>query len=585
MSEVAGSDGLRWISDNVFDTTYPLWTRANVGEVLPEPPSPLGWDLVFEEGTILGWRDCMIRLGIEEHEIDAIRPEVIGVFGGYAYLGATLLRVWAERTPGFSAEMLDDAYFAGHPDVPPYTSEPWHENRRTTEVMTQWLGWVMGDMNQDELEVDRLEARAVRDGRPDFGTLSDAQLLERAISLKPLCRRLFNQHINQSAAASIAPGVISGVCAALGEAGKAMHLLAGIGGVDSAAPSYAMWDLSRGVRASDELTALFDSGFRGLNDRLRSADGADAKTFVVAFNSFLAEFGSRGPNEWDIYSPVWETDPDLALALLDRMLSTADDASPTAENANREAERLRVGAELTGALVGDSETHGQFVAALTSTATFLPGRERSKTNIIRVIGEIRMAVWEIGQRAVDRGELADARDACLLFVDELEQLVAGTLGDTIRLVEERGEHLDWLNTLEPPFIISSPPPPNTEWPERGLEVAAISAVGDQLTGLPGCAGNARGRAVIVNHPSDPGDLGPGDILVAPMTDPAWTPLFVPAAAVVVDVGAPLSHAIIVSRELGIPCVVSVNEATQRIPNGAIIEVNGDTGIVTIIELP
>ena len=84
---------------------------------------------------------------------------------------------------------------------------------------------------------------------------------------------------------------------------------------------------------------------------------------------------------------------------------------------------------------------------------------------------------------------------------------------------------------------------------------------------------------------DPTALAPGDILVAPITDPSWTPLFVPAAAVVVDVGAPLSHAIIVSRELGIPCVVSATNATKVIPDGALIEVHGDTGEVTIIELP
>ena len=120
----------RWIEDNQFDPKYPLWTRANVGEVLPEPPSPLGFDLVFEGGTVLGWRDCMLRLGIEEHEVHETRPEVIGVFGGYAYLGHTLLRVWAERTPGFSAENLDEAYLGGHPDVPPYQAEPWQRERQ-----------------------------------------------------------------------------------------------------------------------------------------------------------------------------------------------------------------------------------------------------------------------------------------------------------------------------------------------------------------------------------------------------------------------------------------------------------------------
>ena len=71
-------------------------------------------------------------------------------------------------------------------------------------------------------------------------------------------------------------------------------------------------------------------------------------------------------------------------------------------------------------------------------------------------------------------------------------------------------------------------------------------------------------------------------LVAPQTDPSWTPLFIPAGGVVVDVGALNSHSIIVSRELGIPCVVSVVNATRRIPDGAMIEVNGDLGTVTIL---
>jgi pyruvate,water dikinase len=73
-------------------------------------------------------------------------------------------------------------------------------------------------------------------------------------------------------------------------------------------------------------------------------------------------------------------------------------------------------------------------------------------------------------------------------------------------------------------------------------------------------------------------------LVAPLTDPSWTPLFVPAAGIVVDVGAALSHAIIVSRELGIPCVVSATDATKRIPDGAMVRVDGDNGVVTVLEI-
>ena len=74
-------------------------------------------------------------------------------------------------------------------------------------------------------------------------------------------------------------------------------------------------------------------------------------------------------------------------------------------------------------------------------------------------------------------------------------------------------------------------------------------------------------------------------MVAPLTDPAWTPLFMTAAGVVVDVGGQISHAVIVSRELGLPCVVSVEHASVRIPDGATIEVNGDTGQVTVLDLP
>ena len=86
-------------------------------------------------------------------------------------------------------------------------------------------------------------------------------------------------------------------------------------------------------------------------------------------------------------------------------------------------------------------------------------------------------------------------------------------------------------------------------------------------------------------PADPRGLKPGDVLVAPLTDPSWTPLVVPAEAVVLDVGAVMSHAVIVSRELGIPCAVSVRDATRRIPDGALIEVDGGRGTVTVLELP
>jgi phosphoenolpyruvate synthase/pyruvate phosphate dikinase len=108
------------------------------------------------------------------------------------------------------------------------------------------------------------------------------------------------------------------------------------------------------------------------------------------------------------------------------------------------------------------------------------------------------------------------------------------------------------------------------------------STGDVLHGVPGCPGIVTGTARVILDPANPLSLEPGEILVAPITDPAWTPLFVPAAAVIVDVGAQVSHAVIVSRELGIPCVVSVQHATRRITDGMKLTVDGTTGTITVL---
>ena len=578
----------RWIEDNELSEKWPFWTRANVGEVLPEPPSPLGWDMVWENGTLSGWYDCAVeRLGYGDADLNPDRPEVSGLFGGYAYLCATGIRLFGTRTPGMTAQDIDMAYFGDHPDVPPYVAEDWHESEAGTEVLANWLAWVMGTMEQEELEADRMASVAARAERPDLTKMTDQELLDRARSFEPLIRRMFNQHINQSAAASVGPGVIGAVCTAIGQPTSAMRLFAGLGGVDSAAPSYAMWELSRTVRASDSLTAAFEHdsdqpSIEGLTERLRADSSQEAAAFVAALDEFLAEFGSRGPNEWDIHSHTWETKPDLVLAAVDRMRLATDDRSPSVEQASREAEREQLSATLVEALAADPETQGQFQAALASAKVFLPGRERSKTSIIKVIQEVRMAVWEIGRRATERGELTEPRDICMLFADEVATIAGGGLAGITETVAQRNDHHSWLQELEPPFIINGEVPPNTEWPKKGATTEAKSGSGDVLVGNPGCPGIYRGKARVILDPADPAGLNPGDVLVAPMTDPAWTPLFVPAGAVVVDVGAALSHAIIVSRELGIPCVVSATNATGKIEDGAEIEVNGDTGMVTIL---
>ena len=575
---------VRWIDDNPPSSRLSFWTRANVGEVLPEPPSPLGWDIVWETGTILGWRDCAVnRLGFADDELSQTRPEVSGLFGGYAYLNASLNRVFGYRAPGMTASTVDDIYFGEHPDVPPVVIGDWWDSPRATAELEGWMNWTLTTTEQPDLEHDREVAEAARANRPDFSAMSNTELIALATSHIPTIRRMFDQHINQSACATIGPGIIAAVAEAVGDPTLTLKIIGAVGDVDSAAPSYAMWDLSRLVANSPALTAAFDEGVAGLMTRLHDLDDPDATAFLSALDDFMFRFGSRGPNEWDLHAHVWETKPELVLSAIDRMRFASDDESPGRRHADREHERDAIVAHVTEALAADPEAQGQFVAGVASAARFVPGRERSKTSIIKVIHECRLATWELGRRLVEAGGAGEPRDICMLFLDEIDRALDDPSWAR-ETIADRQAHFDHLQTLEPPFIFDGECPPVDTWPRKGANTVEVLSAGGTVQGMPGSSGTYRGTARIVLDPGDPTALDPGDVLVAPHTDPAWTPLFVTAGAVVVDVGATLSHAIIVSRELGLPCVVSATDATRMIPDGALVEVDGNTGLVTVVEV-
>jgi rifampicin phosphotransferase len=168
----------------------------------------------------------------------------------------------------------------------------------------------------------------------------------------------------------------------------------------------------------------------------------------------------------------------------------------------------------------------------------------------------------------------------MLMADELDAFRFNPERFTEIVRQREHDYLE-LFELEPPFIVDTVVPPLGSWKRRADRSAAPVAPGTVLHGTAGSGGTATGRARVLTDPGDPSALEPGDVLVAEATDPSWTPLFVPAGAVVTAVGALGSHTMIVSRELGIPCVVSVEDATLRIPDGAMVTVDGSAGTVTV----
>lgn len=508
----------------------------------------------------------------------------LGVVGGYCYLNASLIRLFGERAPGLTWKDMDEQFFGAQPGIPPYEQMDGDVDEGATIKIGETFGWALSltSLAQlDELTADRASTKRVHEERPDFAPMSNDDLFAYFNRMFPQHQELFSHHLFTTYMATVPVGIINGVATAIERPDLIMAIIAGIGQVDSAEPSHAMWDLGRLANDSADLTAAFDAGVHGLLETLRASGTNEATAFLTAFEAFVDEYGSRGPNEWEMRSNSWETHPELALSAIDRMRVAPETAAPSQHYEIRSAERKRASAELLALVESDAETHGQLAAAIASCAAWLPGRERTKTNNIRLIHELRMPMRELGRRIVAAGGFDEIEDFAMVMQDEWPALLADP-SSMLETVRERRAEYDGLLAREPQFVFVGEADPPSTWRVKGEDVPDQLTSGDTLQGLPGCPGSAEGRARVILDSHDPSALEPGDILIAPITDPSWTPLFVPSAAVVVDVGAALSHAIIVSRELGIPCVISATGATEKIRDGAIIRVDGDTGTVTVL---
>ncbi|WLP88524.1 PEP-utilizing enzyme [Gordonia sp. NB41Y] len=574
-----------WPISNETSTIFPLYSRANVGEIFPDPITPLNASLGFQHTLEPGWRDAFVACGVWDDDLydESVSFNVLPAFGSYLYINMSLMRLFGVRVPGMSAEAVDLQYFGDMPGIPSYESEKrdFDEDPAFEAKAGAWLAeQVLGATDLAAYDADRVEVDEIRRTRPDLSALSDDELVARMNSFETLLRRLFKHHIEASLKCGVGLGAIAQLAEAVGRPEQALTLVAGLGNVDSAGPSLQMWDLSR-TAAHPDVAALFDAGTKGLYAKLRASESQAVAAFTAQLDTFLSDWDFRGPAEWEIRAITWGVDPDLALATIDRMRNVSADEAPAAKAAERAAQRDASAAAIREMVAGDAEVAAQFEAVLNASALWMRGRERGRTTAAMVIHELRLPALELGRRAAEKGAIDSPRQVFMVFADELPGFLADPASYRETLVERERVYLD-LFDRKPPFVVDGTPPPPGEWPLRSESTVTAASAGEIITGVPACGGTARGRARVLTSPDDPSALEPGDILIAPITDPSWTPLFVAAAAVVVDVGAPFSHAAIVSRELGIPCVVSATDATHRIADGATVEVDGTTGTVTVI---
>ncbi|MFO0623352.1 MAG: phosphoenolpyruvate synthase [Polyangia bacterium] len=322
---------------------------------------------------------------------------------------------------------------------------------------------------------------------------------------------------------------------------------------------------------------LCDALRRGLPDRagiesLRTLPGGAA--FVLAFESFLTRFGMRGPSEIDVARPRYRDQPSLLISSIVGNLSRS--SPPGAHRAH--FQRLQAEAEAAGLrLVAASG--GGFAARLVAREVrcvryALGLREHPKYLLVRCLSEFRREVLAVAAELVAEQRLVCVEDVWFLRFQELTELLSNPSVDLQNLiVSRRAEHARFAH-LSPPLVMTSEGEVPRLLPPTDLPEGA-------LAGLGASAGVVEGIAKVVLDPSVD-ILHAGEILVAPFTDPGWTPLFVHAAGLVCDVGGMMTHGSVVAREYGIPAVVGVTSGTRRIRSGQLLRVDGSRGIVEIL---
>jgi pyruvate,water dikinase len=230
-----------------------------------------------------------------------------------------------------------------------------------------------------------------------------------------------------------------------------------------------------------------------------------------------------------------------------------------------------------------------FRSTLEQAQKYAPRREDGLADIGLGYPLVRAMLLEVGQRLVEVGAVGETDDIFWLVEEEIE-LAAAALGQDEPVeslsdrVQERKALWQARKQVTPPVSLPLPP----RWlrsllpaqfgvePDESKE--ATSAV---INGIPCSAGRVTAPARVLHGPEDFAQMEPGDILVAAITTPAWTPLFAMAAGIVTDIGGPLSHGSIVAREYGIPAVLGTGVATQRIQSGQVVTVDGLAGTVLL----
>lgn len=555
--------------------TYPglrgqptVWTNANFRDTFPGVIPPLSWTNMTDAlDTVL--KSVVTAAGY---------PALPGVSRKRLYRGRGYFNVsvtqWENYDCFASPPASVNALLGGHhPAIALPRREPWTRQSARIRRSLVFIRKARRVSREVGAQFERLARRMEEAGRRDLALLCDAELLEFWAGAEQDFRESRDVHfalVGSAAAYIVLTLLLDRYFPGRGKA-LANALLAGGETTTSADHGYRLVELSR-VAASDPAARAFLDG-RGADRASWREALPETSLFRRRLEAFLEEFGHRGTSEWDLRIPRWREDQswilDVVRANLEGVRPGGIEELRRRQGETAEQARREVFARVPRIL------RGYLRRLLAGASRETVQREMARSTLARVVGLGRVVALECARRLVARGLLRVVDDVFFLTWDELQGVLTGEDdggGLAARVRDRRARHVE-LEILAPPDYLEEDSPHRSapEWTRDGRTLA----------GLGVAAGRAAGPARLVRSPGEGGRLLEGDVLVAPATDPAWTPLFLRASALVMETGGIISHGAIVAREYGIPAVINVPGVLQVVADGSPVLVDGDAGTVRI----
>ncbi|WP_280299948.1 PEP-utilizing enzyme [Nocardia abscessus] len=525
-------DGLEGEFDDRVDPAYPVHTATNTSEALPGPLTPLTVDL--QAGAIRLANAAMGRMiALEGIALEHWTSRVTTVLGHHIYINASIGVLAAENMPGWDEQSIRRDVYGNIPaeiSLTPHGKPPTPTGFASTRATWRAAGRVLRTALRYRETTEGINAAAHQEcvGAEAIRELTDEQLHARAL--------LWRDRLNQSWAAASIGVMMTGAATAIHSRGKESAAVPiDLERLESARTMLAVERLA-GLCRTD--TALHKAAHAGDVTAARATSPA----FSAALDEELRKVGHRGPGECELLNPTFGDRPELLVIAAARAAEMpAPEREPVDPSPVRTA-RMAAGATMA--------------------------RERVRDAVVRYTHCLRLAVRERAERLIRAGRLQQAEDACFLTLDEILWAPA----DMAERVARRRAELTRLQGVRMPDVIAG------DW--APLPDVDALAPGESLTGIGVCPGVVEGTVKRVLSLDD--DIDPGDILVASVTDTGHTAMFAYAAAVVTDIGGSASHAAIVAREFGIPCVVDTKTASTGLADGQRVRVDGSAGTVTLL---